>query len=84
MRERDANTGDGQGSNHHGRECIRDLFPQTAIIAHVLFMMHCMDHGSRPQKQHGFEKRMREQVEHGDRIYTHARGDEHIAKLRTG
>ena len=84
MRQRDTNTGNGQSSNHHSRECIGNFFTQTAIIAHILFMMHRVDHRSRPQKQHGFKKRMREQVKHSDRIYTHARRDEHVAKLRTG
>ena len=37
------NTGNRQGARHHRPEGERDMFPQTAIITHVLLMMHRMD-----------------------------------------
>ena len=47
-------------------------------------MVHPVDDRARAQKQHRLEKRVGQQVEHGDRVDTHARGHEHIAQLRAG
>ena len=83
-RQRDTHAGDGKRADHHRPESIGDLFAQRAIVPHILFMVHRMDHRTRAKEQHRLEKRVGEQVEHGDRIDAHARGHEHIAKLRTG
>src|SRR3546814_4455713 len=38
-----ANAGDGERSRHHRPEGQRDMFPERAIITHVLFMVHRVD-----------------------------------------
>ena len=82
--ERNTNTCDGQCTDHHCPEGIWDFLTQTAVVAHVLFVVHRVDHRSRAKEQHRLEKRVCEQVEHRNRINAHTRGYEHIAQLRTG
>jgi hypothetical protein len=43
-----------------------------------------MNDGARAKEQQGFEKRMGEQMEDGNRIGTDAQGKEHIAQLAAG
>ena len=62
----------------------RDLLPQPAIVAHVLFVVRRGDHRARAKKQHRLEEGMGEQVEHRHRIDPHPGRHEHVAKLRTG
>ena len=82
--KRNANTGDGQRADHHRPIGVGQLFAQPAVIAHVLLVMHPMDDRTRAQKQHRFEKRVRQQVEHGHRIHANTRRHKHIAQLATG
>ena len=84
MGQRDADAGDGQRADHHRPEGQRDLLPQTAIVAHILFVVRRMDDRTRAKEQHRLEEGMREQVEHRHRIDAHTRRHEHIAKLRHG
>ena len=65
MGQRNTNTRDRQSAYHHGGECIGNLFAQTTVMGHVLFMVHCVYDRSRTQKQHRLEKRMGEQMKHG-------------------
>ena len=83
-RKRNADTGDRQRPDHHRPERVGDLFAQRPVKAHVLFVVHGMDHRPGTQKQHRLEERMRQQVEHGDRIDADTGGHEHVAQLRTG
>ena len=43
MRQWDTHASDGKRPDHHRPERIRDLFAQTAVIAHVLLVVHCVD-----------------------------------------
>ena len=54
--QRDTNARDGQCANHHGRECIGNLLPQSAVIVHILLMMHRVDDGACAKEQHGLEE----------------------------
>ncbi len=44
MGQRNTNTGDGQRANHHRPEGFGKFILKTTVIAHVLFVMHAMDH----------------------------------------
>ena len=41
-------------------EGVRQLVAQTAIVPHVLLVMHAMDHRARTKEEHRFEERVRE------------------------
>ena len=82
--QRNTDTRDCQRTDHHCPEGIWDFLTQTAVVAHVLFMMHRMDHRPRTKEQHRLEKRVCEQVEHRNRINTHTRSHKHVSQLRTG
>ncbi len=59
-------------------------FPQAAVIAHVLFVVHRVDHAACAKEQQRLEEGVGEQVEHRRAIGADARGEEHVAQLRTG
>ena len=80
----DADTRYCQGARQHRVEGIRDMFPKAAIIAHVLFMVHRMDHRPGAKEQQRLKERVGEQVEHRPAKRTDACGHEHIAELRAG
>ena len=84
MRQRNTHASNGQSTDHHCPKGIRDFLTQSAVVAHVLFVMHRMDHRSRTKKQHCFEEGMGKKMEHRHRINTYAGGHKHIAKLGTG
>src|SRR3546814_6664246 len=71
-----ANAGDGERSRHHRPEGQRDMFPERAIITHVLFMVHRVDHRASAKEQQRLEKGMGEQVEHRRAI----RSEEHTSE----
>ena len=81
---RDADPGDRQRPRDHGPEGNRDLFTQRPIIAHVLLMVHRVDHRSRAEKQQRLEESVGEKVEHRRPERACASGEEHVAKLRAG
>ena len=81
---RDADAGQGQRADGHHREGEGDVLAQAAHVAHVLLVMHRVDHRAGAQKQQGLEEGVGEQVEHAERIGADAFRDEHVAKLRTG
>ena len=82
--QRDADAGDGQRTDHHRPERIGQLFAQSAIVPHVLFVVHPVDHRTRAKEQHRLKESMRQQVEHRDGINAHTGSHEHVAQLRTG
>ena len=84
MRQRNPNPGDRQRADQHRAKGVGDLFAQTAIVAHILLMVHRVNNRPCTQKQHRFEKRMREQMEHRDVIHAHACRHEHVPQLATG
>ena len=84
MCQRNTNTRNRQGTDHHRPIRIWDFLAQTAIVAHVLFMVHRVDHRPRAKEQHCLEKRVCEQMEHRHRIDTNTCGHEHVSQLRTG
>ena len=69
---------------HHRPEGDRDLLPQAAVEAHVLLVVHRVDHRARAQEQQRLEEGVREQVEHRRAERADARGEEHVAELRAG
>ena len=81
--QRNTDTGDRQCTDHHRPECVGQLFTQTAVVPHVLFVVHPVDHGTRAKEQHRFEERVCEQVEHRDRINTDTGSNEHVTQLGT-
>ena len=84
MGQRNADTRDGQRPDHHRPEGIGDLFTQTAIVAHVLFVVHRVDDRTGTKEQHRLKERVRQQVEHRSRVNPNARRHEHVAQLGTG
>ncbi len=60
------------------------MFPQSAHLAHILFVVDRMNDGARSQKQKRLEKGMGKEMEHASRIGTHAKGYEHVSQLRAG
>ena len=79
-----AHSGDRQRANGHRPEGQRDVLTQAAVIAHVLFVMHRVDHRSCAKEQQCLEERVGEQMEHRRTRRANASGNEHIAELRTG
>ena len=73
--------GNRQRPRHHRPEGQRDALPQTAIITHVLLVVHGVDYAAGAQKQQRLEESVREQMEHGDAVSTATCGEEHIAQL---
>jgi hypothetical protein len=57
------------------------MFPQRPIIAHILFMVHRVNHAARAKEQQRLEESVREQMEHRRAIGAYACCKEHIAKL---
>ena len=51
-----ADTGDRQRAGHHRPEGERDVFPQAAIIAHVLLVVHRVDHRAAPRNSSALKK----------------------------
>jgi hypothetical protein len=47
--KRNAHAGDGQGADHHRPEGHGQLVAQAAVIAHVLLVVHPVDHRTRAQ-----------------------------------
>ena len=84
VRQRNTNAGDGKGTDHHRPEGIGDFLAQTAVVHHVLLVVHRVDHGPCTKEQHRFEKGVREQVEHRCGVHADPGCNEHVAKLRTG
>ena len=84
VEQRDTDAGDGQRADHHGPEGFWQLVFQAAVVPHVLLMVHGGDDRPRAKEQHCLEERVREQVEHGDRIGSYTGGNEHIPQLRHG
>ena len=44
MGQWDSHPSDCQSTDHHRPECIGHFFTQPPIVAHILLMMHAMDH----------------------------------------
>ena len=80
----DANPRYRQRAREHRVEGQRDRFPQAPVEAHVLFVVHSVDHRPRAQEQQRLEESVREEVEHRGRVSAHPRRHEHVAQLRTG
>ncbi len=80
----DAQSSDRERPDQHRPERERDLFPQTAIIPHILLVMHRMDHRTSAKEQQRLEESVREQVEHRHAVCADASGKEHVAELRAG
>ena len=59
------------------------MFPQAAIITHILFMVHRVDDRTSAEEQQRLEKGMREQMEHGRAIGAGSGCKEHVSQLRT-
>ena len=76
--------GERERADQHADVSHRQLVAQAAHFAHVLLVMHRVDHGARAKEQERLEEGMGEQMEHADRIGAHAHCDEHVAELRTG
>src|SRR3546814_8045460 len=77
----DLDAGDRQRAEHHRPIGDRDRFPQIAVIAHVLFVVHRMDDRTSPEEQQCLEEGVREQVEHRGAIG--ARSEEHTSELQS-
>ncbi len=84
MCQRNTNACDGQGTDHHCPEGIGKLFTQTAIVSHVLLMVHPVNDRASTEEEHRLKECVRQQVEHRDRVNANTSRNEHIAKLRTG
>ena len=84
MGQRNAHPGDRQRPDQHRPERIGHLRPQTAIVPHVLLVMHPVDDRTGPEEQHRLEEGVGQQVEHRHRIDADTGGHEHVAQLRTG
>ncbi len=80
----DADPGDGQSSDRHRPEGDRDLLPQRAVEAHVLLVMHGVDHRAGAEEEQGLEEGVGEEVEHRRAIGADSGGEEHVAQLRAG
>ncbi len=81
---RDAEAGQRQRADQHQRPGVRQLGPQAAHFAHVLLVMHGVDHRAGAEEQQRLEEGVREQVEDAGLIGADAAGDEHVAELRAG
>ena len=68
----------------HHPEGDRDLLPERAIVTHVLFVVHGVDHAARAEEQQRLEEGVGEQMEHRRAVSADARGEEHVAELRAG
>ena len=55
--------------------------PQPAHLAHVLLVVHPVDHRAGAQEHQRLVERVRDQEEHRDRVGAHPDGDEHVAEL---
>ena len=80
----DADAGDGERADQHRPEGERDLLPQRAVEAHVLLVVHGVDHRAGAEEQQGLEEGVGEEVEHRRAIGADAGGEEHVAQLRAG
>ena len=65
-------------------QVMPDLRRETAHVAHVLLVMHGVDHGAGTKEQQRLEEGVGEQVEDADAVGADAAGDEHVAELRAG
>ena len=57
-------------------------FLQTAHAAHVLLVMHAVDHGTRTEEEQCFEKRVRDDVKDRGDKRTDSASQEHVTELR--
>ena len=76
--------GDGDPGARESDEGDGDVFAQAAHVAHVLLMVHRVDHRARAEEQQGLEEGVRDNVPHGGAECAGAGGEKHVAELRNG
>jgi hypothetical protein len=74
-------TGDGQGGDSHGGGSDGHLLAQAAHLAHVLFLVHAVDHRTRAQEQQRLEEGVGHEMEDGGDVAPEPGGQEHEAEL---
>ena len=76
------------GNRQHGnkKRYEGDRHPsfEPAHLAHVLLMVHGVNHAARAEEETGFKKRMRHQMKNRRRVAAHADADKHVTQLADG
>src|SRR5436853_535290 len=74
--------GDGEPADDERRRRDRHELPQRTHEAHVLLVVHAVDHRAGAEEQQRLEEGVRDHVEDGGDVRAAADGQEHVAELR--
>src|SRR5947207_11021825 len=75
----DRQHGNKERDERHGHPSL-----ESAHLAHVLFVMHGMDHAPRAEEQASFKKRVGHQMKNRRGVAPDTDADEHVAELADG